>query len=179
MRGGGGPSFGILTSVTYLTHPSEPITAAFLVSHTTSDKGRLSLFNEWVKAHPALIDAGWAGFWPYNGEQFFLTLMALGSPPTNPIANATLQQFYDTLARIPGVVIDLEVTKPYTGFKQWYDDNFINSENGIGFNYTIGDFSGVPVSVASILIPRTNFENNTEPLAEALAALDNACPLSV
>jgi len=179
LRGGGGPSFGILTSVTYLTHPSEPVTAAFLVSHTTSDEGRLALFNEWVKAHPALLDAGWAGFWPYKDNQFFLTLMALGNPPTNPKANSTLQTFYDTISQIPGVVIDLEVTKPYTGFQQWYDENFIDSQKGIGFNYTVGDFSGVPLAAASVLIPRSNFENNTEALAKALTALDDARPFLI
>lgn len=179
LRGGGGPSFGILTSVTYLTHPAEPITAMFLVSHTTSDVARLQLFNEWVKAHPALIDAGWAGFWPYTGSQFFLTLVALGNPPTNLNANATLQGFYNTISQIPGVVIDLEVTKSYSGFEQWYQDNFINSQNGIGFNYTVGDFSGVPLAVASVLIPRQNFENNTLALAKALTAIDDGRPLFV
>ncbi|KAF8238502.1 FAD-binding domain-containing protein [Tricholoma matsutake] len=179
LRGGGGPSFGILTSVTYLTHPAEPITAMFLVSHTTSDVARLQLFNEWVKAHPALIDAGWAGFWPYTGSQFFLTLMALGNPPTNLNANATLQGFYNTISQIPGVVIDLEVTKSYSGFEQWYQDNFINSQNGIGFNYTVGDFSGIPLAVASVLIPRQNFENNTLALAKALTAIDDGRPFLV
>lgn len=179
LRGGGGPSFGILTSVTYKTHPAEPVTAAFLVANTTTDEGRLALFTEWVQVHPAVVDAGWAGFWPYSGTQFFLTLMALGDPPTNPAANATLQGFYDTISQIPGVEITLEVTKAYTGFHQWYEDNFINSTNGIGFNYTVGDFSGVPVAVASRLIPRENFENNTVALAQALTALDDARPLYV
>ncbi|PPQ98779.1 hypothetical protein CVT24_003337 [Panaeolus cyanescens] len=179
LRGGGGPSFGILTSVTYKTHPAQPVTAAFLVANTTNEEGRLQLFNEWVKVHPSLVDSGWAGFWPYSGTQFFLTLMALGNPPTNPKANATLQGFYDKISTIDGVAIDLELTKRYTGFQQWYDDNFIHSQNGIGFNYTVGDFSGVPVSVSSVLIPRANFESNTEELAKALVALDDARPFLV
>jgi len=124
-----------------------------------------------------MVDSGWAGFWPYNGEQFFLTLMALGSPPTNPKANSTLQAFYDTISKIPGVILDLQVTKPYSGFQQWYEDNFINSANGIGFNYTVGDFSGVPVAVSSRLLPRENFENNPEVLAKALANFTDARPL--
>lgn len=49
---GGGASFGNLTSVTYRTHPTEPVTAAFLVSDTTTKAGRLTLFTEWVKVHP-------------------------------------------------------------------------------------------------------------------------------
>ncbi|KAF8958853.1 hypothetical protein BDZ97DRAFT_1906376 [Flammula alnicola] len=179
LRGGGGPSFGILTSVTYLTHPAGEVTAAFLVSNTTTEEGRLALFTEWAKVHPAISDAGWAGMWPYSGTQFFLTLMALGSPPTNPNANATLQGFYDTISQIPGVEISLEVTKTYTGFQQWYEDNFINSENGIGFNYTVGDFSGIPVAVASRLLPRVNFENEPAALAQALTALDDARPFLV
>jgi len=179
LRGGGGPSFGILTSVTYKTHPAEPVTAAFLVSNTTTEAARLSLFTEWVKIHPALIDAGWGGFWPYSGTQFFLTLMALGSPPTNPKANSTLQGFYDTISKIPGINIGLQVTKTYTGFQQWYDDNFIHSENGIGFNYTVGDFSGVPAAVSSRLIPRENFENNPDALVQALVAHEDARPLYV
>lgn len=126
-----------------------------------------------------MADAGWAGFWPYDGAKFFLTLMALGSPPTNPKANSTLQAFYDTISKIPGVFLDLQVTKPYSGFQQWYEDNFINSTNGIGFNYTVGDFSGVPVAVSSRLLPRENFENNPEVLAKALANFTDARPLSV
>ena len=105
--------------------------------------------------------------------------MALGSPPTNPQANSTLQGFYDTISQIPGVEIGLEVTKTYANFDQWYNDNFINSTNGIGFNYTVGDFSGVPVAVASRLIPRDNFENDPQALAQALTAIDDARPLYV
>ncbi|PPR01858.1 hypothetical protein CVT24_001339 [Panaeolus cyanescens] len=179
LRGGGGPSFGILTSVTYRTHEAVPVTASFLVANTTTEEGRLELFNEWVKVHPSLADSGWAGFWPYSGTQFFLTLMALGNPPTNPNANATLQGFYDRVSKIPGVAIDVEVTRPYTGFQQWYDENFIHSQKGIGFNYTVGDFSGVPVSVSSILIPRDTFESSTEDLAKALVALEDARPFLV
>ena len=179
LRGGGGPSFGILTSVTYKTYPEQPVTAAFLVSNTTTEEGRLALFTEWVKIHPAIIDAGWAGFWPYSGSQFFLTLMALGSPPTNPNANSTLQGFYNTIAQIPGVEIGLEVTKVYPNFDQWYNDNFINSSNGIGFNYSVGDFSGVPAAAASRLIPRENFENEPEALAQALTVSNDARPLYV
>ncbi|PPQ79352.1 hypothetical protein CVT24_007456 [Panaeolus cyanescens] len=179
LRGGGGPSFGILTSVTYKTHPAPPVTAAFLVANTTTEEGRAELFKEWVKIHPTLVDSGWAGFWPYSGTQFFLTLMAMGSPPTNHKANATLQGFYDTIKNIEGVEIDLEVTRPYTGFQQWYDENFINSQHGIGFNYTIGDFSGVPAAVASVLIPRETFENDPEELANALLELDDARPFLV
>ncbi|PPR06056.1 hypothetical protein CVT24_004691 [Panaeolus cyanescens] len=179
LRGGGGPSFGILTSVTYRTHPAPPVTAAFLVANTATEAGRLELFKEWVKVHPSLVDAGWAGFWPYSGTQFFLTLMAMGSPPSNPKATATLQGFYDKIRKIDGVSIDLDVTKPYTGFQQWYDDNFIHSQNGIGFNYTIGDFSGVPAAVSSVLIPRTSFETNTDDLANALAELTDARPFLV
>lgn len=174
LRGGGGPSFGILTSVTYLTHPAGAITAAFLVSNTTTSAARLSVLDEWVKIHPAVVDAGWAGFWPYSPDQFFLTLITLGNPPANSKANATLQGFYNTISKIPGVSIDLAVTKPYAGFHDWYEDNFIHSQTGIGYDYTINDITGVPLSSSSVLLPRTSFENNTLALAQALSVADNA-----
>ncbi|PPR04552.1 hypothetical protein CVT24_012090, partial [Panaeolus cyanescens] len=55
----------------------------------------------------------------------------------------------------------------------------IHSQNGIGFNYTVGDFSGVPAAVSSVLIPRTSFETNTDDLANALAELTDARPFLV
>ena len=111
---------------------------------------------------------------PIVVPSFFLTLIAFGDPPTNSNANSTLQGFYDTIAQIPGVQIEVQMTKACTGFDQWYNDNFINSSNGIGFNYSTGDPSGVPAAAASRLIPRENFENEPEALAKVLAGIDDA-----
>ncbi|THU85198.1 FAD-binding domain-containing protein [Dendrothele bispora CBS 962.96] len=171
LRGGGGPSFGVITSLTYRTHPNPSFTAAFYEVTTFDDESTLSLFETFNKHHNAIADAGWAGFWPWirttNSTSFFLTLITPGTPPTNPQANSTLEAFYSDVKTIQSANVSLQITVDYPEFNQWYNDNFIDSSKGFGFNYTVGDAGEIRLVVSSWLIPRDTFDTNPTELAQA------------
>jgi FAD/FMN-containing dehydrogenase len=63
IRGGGGPSFGIVVDVTVKTHERIPLTGAFFVGVAQDDESYFSLMATWMKYHNAISDAGWGGVW--------------------------------------------------------------------------------------------------------------------
>ncbi|KZT64785.1 FAD-binding domain-containing protein [Daedalea quercina L-15889] len=179
MRGGGGPSFGVTTSVTYKTHPNLPITGAFYEASVNSTDAYLELLELWVSYHNRVADAGWAGSWPFVADTgLYLTLITLGAPP-NQTANETLQGFFDESAEIPGVNVTLGLTVQYPDFYEWYYDNLVDSSMGYGLNYTAGLLAGVNIVGSSWLVPRDVFDSNGTALATALANLTSASPLYV
>jgi hypothetical protein len=48
--------------VTYLTHPSPPLTAVFFTANTTNNTTFRKLFTEFVRIHPHLSDEEYSGF---------------------------------------------------------------------------------------------------------------------
>ncbi|KAJ8086653.1 hypothetical protein AAF712_001966 [Marasmius tenuissimus] len=179
LRGGGGPNFGVLTSLTYKTHPNPPFTAAFYVAQAADDDAYFSIFETFNKHHNAIADAGWAGFWPFNNRTFYLTLITPGLPPTGATANATLEDFYADVKKISNVDVSLQITADYNSFEHWYHDNFIDSSKGFGFNYTVGDAGGIRVVVSSWLIPRDVFDTNPTELAQAWMKMPVGRPFMV
>ncbi|TFY79238.1 hypothetical protein EWM64_g4777 [Hericium alpestre] len=179
LRGGGGPSFGVVTSTTYKTYPNPPYTAAFYAATADSPESYLTLFETFNQHHNAVSDAGWSGFWPFINNTLFLTLLAQGVPPVNASSNATLEAFFMESRSIPGVDVSLAISVSYPSFDNWYINNFINSSNGFGFNYTVGDMGGIRVAVSSWLIPRTLFDTNATELAKAFVNIPSGRPFMV
>ena len=58
LLGGGGGTYGILTSVTYPTYPSLPIAAAVMVIQTVRANTTQALSTELMRITPQLPDAG-------------------------------------------------------------------------------------------------------------------------
>ncbi|KIJ46591.1 hypothetical protein M422DRAFT_46061 [Sphaerobolus stellatus SS14] len=175
LKGRGGPSFGILTSTTYRTHLNPPITAAFY----TATYSRAAMISLVTSLNTNFMDNGWSGFRPYDLNSLNLTFIALGSPPKSPNALSVYNEFVNQSAALPGVNVTLSVIKPYTGIFDWYEDNFVNTADDIGFNYTLSDIAGVPLSSGSRLLPRKTFEKNTSALAQAYVDFAAARPFII
>ena len=67
LRGGGGGTFGVLTSVTYISHPVTPLIAGyFSVTIDSPVKGKTEalkkLVTELLRITPQLAEAGWGGY---------------------------------------------------------------------------------------------------------------------
>ncbi|KIJ64540.1 hypothetical protein HYDPIDRAFT_111875 [Hydnomerulius pinastri MD-312] len=165
LRGGGGPSFGIVTSTTYKTHPSVPITTAFYTATANSSTAYNDLLETWFQFHNEVSDAGWSGVWPFVEDSLYLTFFAQGTPPYSPTANSTMESFFAASRAIPGVNVTLAISVPYPSFEAFNIDNLMDSSKGYGFNFSSAT-SGVDISTSSWILPR----NVTAPnMADTLA----------
>jgi hypothetical protein len=178
LRGGGGPSFGVVTSITYRTHDNLPITAAFYMASADSDQSFLELMTLWSQHHNTISDAGWGGLWPYLSNTLYLTLVSPNTLPTTVGAVPALESFYNESMKINGVNVSLAITVPYRSFQEFSNDNLIDPSKGHGFNYSSYHVSGTRSYLSSWLIPRNiTAPENAEQLANALVTVPAGTPL--
>ena len=176
LRGGGGPSFGIVTSVTYKTHPNPPVTGAFFESSTNSTDAYRELLTTWVQHHNGIADAGWSGAWPILEGGLYLSFLAQGSPASAE-ANSTMEAFFAAARAIPGVNVTLAMSASYANYFEWYYDILINPSPGYGLDFTTGRQSGVNVYGSSWLVPRDIWDEYPAELGAALANITSGVPL--
>ena len=69
LRGGGGGTYGAMTTVSYQTHPAVPLVGAVFTaavispaSFSTPSPILTRLFTEFVRVTPSLSDGGWSGY---------------------------------------------------------------------------------------------------------------------
>jgi len=62
LRGGGGGTWGFITSVTYRTHPSTPFSAAFLLVNSTNPTSTKNLLTEIIRLTPSLVEDCYGGY---------------------------------------------------------------------------------------------------------------------
>ncbi|PCH42464.1 FAD-binding domain-containing protein [Wolfiporia cocos MD-104 SS10] len=170
LRGGGGPSFGVVTSVTYRTHPNLPYTASSYVASADSPESFRKLLQVWLEYHNLVMDAGWSGAWPYANNTLQLNLLAQGIPPTRSLAIQTLEAFYAASKAIPGVNVSVATTMPYSSFYEWFGALTAAGEDVRGAQV------GIPIAMSSWLVPPEVFELSTNELADALALIPTALP---
>jgi hypothetical protein len=90
LRGGGGGTWGVLTSVTYRTRPNTPFQAStLLVSATASSNNNTNatqnIFTELIRMTPSLVDQGFGGCTSADSFYFQTTLAS----PNVTLAQAT------------------------------------------------------------------------------------------
>ncbi|KAJ6573868.1 hypothetical protein DFH09DRAFT_1151296 [Mycena vulgaris] len=180
LRGGGGPSFGVVVSVTVRTHPNVPYTAVFYTATGNSSSAFNQLLELWMQHHNAISDAGWSGVWPFLDNTLFLTFFAQGVPATSATANATMEQFFSASKTIPGVNVTLAMSRPYRSFEAWDQDNLVDSSKGFGFNFTALAPGAPRVVASSWIMPRNlTAPENAKMLADVFMNLTVAVPYMV
>ena len=92
LLGGGGGTYGILTSVTYRTYPSLPVAAAVMAIKTVSANTTQALFTEFLRMTPQLSDAGWAGYGRVTNNH--LSLLGIAPNVSATIASKSVQAFF-------------------------------------------------------------------------------------
>ena len=155
LRGGGGGTYGIVTSVTYKTHPEAPLTAnTFIASLAPGSKaGYKKLLAEYIRINPALSDAGWVVYGNWNGAVFALS--GLGVNVAQAPANATWNPFVAFAQNLTGEGVQVQgaTTIPFNSWYEWYKSQPVYP---VGGNEELG----------SRLLTRDVLEGNYEGLAE-------------
>lgn len=173
LRGGGGGTYGIVTSITYRTYPRVPVIGAFFSVGANASQptaALLAAFTELVRITPNLTDAGWGGY--TDVVPVSAAAGAVGFDITYIIpnvswaaANATIQPYFDLVAALAAnssgeaksMAVSFAFTKPYTSFFEWYAQN-IGETGGVGGNLELGSW----------LLPRTALEGNPQGVAETV-----------
>jgi hypothetical protein len=149
LRGGGGGTYGVVTSVTYATHPIVPIIAAFFTANMTNPSVAKTLVTESVRITPQLSDAGWSGHGIIAGRNVFeFVYLAPGLSWSH--ANASIEPFFSFAQNLTseGLVIERADTVSYDSFYDWY----------MALYGTDGD-DGHNTEIGSRLLPRDAFED--------------------
>ena len=180
-RGGGGGTYGIITSVTYRTRPSTPLIAAFFTSSINSTSTEPStvltqLFTEWVRITPALSDAGWGGYSILtpgaNSPSVSLQVLLIAPNISWTQANDSLNPFFafaqslasnSSIENGGALQIDANLTLPMDSFYCW-ESKFFRITGQVGSNTELG----------SRLLPRTIIEKDYKKVAQALLPLPGA-----
>jgi FAD/FMN-containing dehydrogenase len=141
LRGGGGGTWGVVTSVAYKTHPSTPLSSAFLVANSTNVNSTQNLLAEIIRLTPSLVDQGYGG---YGGGstgqiQFFLISPNVTAEETQ----ATFLPLFEFAASQPGLSVE-NSTAVYQDFWSWYESVFTTSIDQVG----------VPREISSWLLPK-------------------------
>jgi hypothetical protein len=164
LRGGGGGTYGIVTSTTYQTHPIFPLTLARINSNFTSPAIAHSVTTEFIKLHPALSKAGWGGYINLSNTSFSAILSATNVSWAD--TNTTFLPFVRYLTEATGGLVQATTT-PFSSFYEVYQALFANIDGGVGF----------PNEVASRLLPRSLAGTDPAKAAKIILSLDGGATL--
>ncbi|KAI0329054.1 FAD-binding domain-containing protein [Cubamyces sp. BRFM 1775] len=172
LRGGGGGTFGVVTSVTYRTHAATPVVAAILIASAEGSQSNPTLreaFTELVRITPQLTDFGWGGytiFEPANDTTTFLITYLIPNVSWSQ-ANATINPYFEYVQALASnssgqdtLTVLTALTQPFPSFYDWFT-TIIPKVGEVGVNVEIG----------SRLLPRSTLENEYEHVAQELLEL--------
>ena len=158
LRGGGGGTYGIVTSTTYQTHPVVPMVGALVVSNFTSSSIAQNVTTEFIKLHPNLSDAGWAGY--INLSNFTFSAILVAPNISWADANATILPFIQYVEDATGGLVQA-TTIPFPSFYEFYT-TFFSKPGQVGSN----------VELASRLLPRSLAETDPAKAAEIILSIN-------
>ncbi|KAF8838540.1 FAD-binding domain-containing protein [Paxillus ammoniavirescens] len=93
LRGGGGGTYGIVTSVTYRMYPSVPAQLYQFQANVTNSSAMQELVGEFLRSQTQFTDDGWGGYGKIDNQT--LTLYYVVPNTTSETANATTQAWTD------------------------------------------------------------------------------------
>ncbi|KAI9572548.1 hypothetical protein HD554DRAFT_1556288 [Boletus coccyginus] len=156
LRGGGGSTYGIVTSVTYRTYPSVSAQLYTYQANITNSSVLPELVGGLLRYQTQFTDDGWGGGGLISGEGLSFSYVAPNM--TNETAIATTQAWHNYTASLaPFGVVSVE---QISYFPSWYGLYEYLSNSSVQ--------NGINVMVASRLLSRNTVANNYAEVTEVL-----------
>jgi len=158
LRGGGGGTYGILTSVTYRTYPVVPVVATSFSANSTNTSLLQSLFTSGFGMLPSLGDAGWGGYGILSNTTLSFFYM---SPNVSwAQANETWKPFFSQAENLTqaGLSIMGATTMNFSSFYTLWDEAGLSPVQQGGGAMVLGNR----------LVPQQAIESNNTELTKAL-----------
>ena len=160
LLGGGGGTWGVVTSVTYKTYPSTPHSSASLSVTSTNANSTQNLLAEIIRFTPSLVEQGYGGYGGGFPDHFQLSVVS--PKATAEETQATFRQLFEFAASQPGLSVQ-NFTGVYQDFLAWHEDIFSTSI----------DFVGIPREMSSWLLPEDVIQTDKpEDLAAELLSIN-------
>ena len=147
LRGGGGGTWGIVTSVTYKTHPSTPLSSASLFVNSTNANSTQNLLAEIIRLTPSLAEQGYGGYGSVSASQ--IIILFTSPNVTVEQTQATFLPLFEFTASQPGLSVENH-TAVYQDSGSWSET----------VSVLPGDVVAISLEVSSWLLPRDIFETD-------------------
>jgi hypothetical protein len=158
LRGGGGGTYAVVTSATYLTHDPVPMTLMSFSANFTSPVIAKRVLTEYIKLHPSLSDTGWSGYASLSVSNLSFAYLAHNISESD--ANKTLDLFVTFARNATGGATQL-LNATYNSFNEWFSS--AETAPSAGFIFEMG----------SRLLLRDVAENDPEMVVDTLLALQS------
>ena len=158
LRGGGGGTYGVVTSVTYKTYPIFSFTRATLTAKFASADIAQDVTSQFIKIHPILSDAGWSASFVLSNSSFSGAVQATNAGWAK--ASSTFLSFVQYAEEATYGQVELAIT-PYDTFYEFY--NALPEET-----------TGGQVELASRLLPRSLAVTDPAKAARILLSISGA-----
>lgn len=165
LRGGGGGTYGVVTSATYRTYPEFPLTVPVVKANFSSPAVAQQVVTQYVKLHPGLAAAGWGGYSSLSNDniEFFYTAPNISTTE----ANATLLSFLEFTQNATGGALFFTMLS-FDSFYSAYESLFANAIAQVGYS----------VEIASRLLSTELTISNPETVAETMLAVDGGVSMN-
>ena len=131
LRGGGGGTYGVVTSASYKTYSTFPLTQVNLSANFTSPDIAQIVGTEFIKLNPTVSDLGWGAYVTLSNSTVVISLTATNASLAD--TNATLLPFVQYANETTGGLVEFTLT-PFTSFYELYLDAFANTDGAGGIS---------------------------------------------